>query len=76
LLTLRGSYLILIKYSSLTPNILMVPSLLAQKRRVRITLDLEVMSDFNPRDIDFEKLFKLEPNESVDAYIEDMNVDW
>ena len=54
----------------------MVPSLLAQKRRVRITLDLEVMSDFNPRDIDFEKLFKLEPNETVDAYIEDMNVDW
>ena len=54
----------------------MVPSLLAQKRRVRITLDLEVMTDFNPRDIDFEKLFKLEPNETVDAYIEDMNVDW
>ena len=54
----------------------MVSYTLAQKRRVRITLDLEVMSDFNPRDIDFEKLFKLEPNESVEAYIEDMNVDW
>jgi hypothetical protein len=34
------------------------------------------MSDFNPRDIDFEKLFKLEPNESVETYIEDMNIDW
>ena len=54
----------------------MVPYTLAQKRRVRITLDLEVMSDFNPRDIDFEKLFKLEPNESVESYIEDMNIDW
>ena len=54
----------------------MVSYQLAQKRRVRITLDLEVMSDFNPRDIDFEKLFKLEPNESVEAYIEDMNIDW
>ena len=54
----------------------MVSYTLAQKRRVRITLDLEVMSDFNPRDIDFEKLFKLEPNESVEAYIEDMNIDW
>jgi hypothetical protein len=54
----------------------MVSYQLAQKRRVRITLDLEVMSDFNPRDIDFEKLFKLEPNESVETYIEDMNIDW
>jgi hypothetical protein len=54
----------------------MVSYSLAQKRRVRITLDLEVMSDFNPRDIDFEKLFKLEPNESVETYIEDMNIDW
>lgn len=54
----------------------MVSYTLAQKRRVRITLDLEVMSDFNPRDIDFEKLFKLEPNESVETYIEDMNIDW
>jgi hypothetical protein len=54
----------------------MVSYTLAQKRRVRITLDLEVMSDFNPRDIDWEKLFKLEPNESVETYIEDMNIDW
>ena len=54
----------------------MVSYQLAQKRRVRITLDLEVMSDFNPRDIDWEKLFKLEPNESVETYIEDMNIDW
>jgi len=54
----------------------MVSYSLAQKRRVRITLDLEVMSDFNPRDIDFEKLFKLEPNESVDVYVEDFESDW
>ena len=49
---------------------------LAQKRRVRVTLDLEVFSDFNPREIDWEKIFKLEPSESVDAYIEDFDVDW
>jgi len=45
----------------------------AQKQRVRITLDLSVLSDFNPRDIDFEKLFQLEPNESVDVYIEEFD---
>ena len=54
----------------------MVSYTLAQKRRVRITLDLEVMSDFNPRDIDFQKLFKLEPNESVETYIEDSDDLW
>ena len=42
----------------------------AQKQRVRITLDLNVLNDFNARDIDFEKLFQLEPNENVEVYIE------
>ena len=54
----------------------MVSYSLARKRRVRITLDFDVLSDFNPRDIDFDKLFKLEPNESVESYIEDMDIDW
>jgi len=51
----------------------MVSYSLARKRRVRITLDFDVLSDFNPRDIDFDKLFKLEPNESVESYIEDFD---
>ena len=54
----------------------MVSYQLARKRRVRITLDFDVLSDFNPRDIDFDKLFNLEPTEKVDAYIEDMDIDW
>ena len=45
----------------------------AQKQRVRITLDLSVLSDFNPRDIDFSKLFELEPTENVDVYIEEFD---
>ena len=49
---------------------------LAQKRRVRVTLDLDVLGDFDPRQIDWEKVFKLEPSESVKAYIEDFDVDW
>jgi len=51
----------------------MVSYQLARKRRVRITLEFDVLSDFNPREIDFNKLFKLEPNESVESYIEDFD---
>jgi hypothetical protein len=45
----------------------------AQKQRVRITLDLNVLNDFNARDIDFEKLFQLEPTENVEVYIEEFD---
>lgn len=45
----------------------------AQKQRYRITLDLEVLGDFNPHQIKWEEIFKLEGNERVDSYIEDLN---
>ena len=50
-----------------------VSFLQAQKKHVRLTIDLDVFSDFNARDIDFEKLFNLEPSEKVDAYIEEFD---
>ena len=49
---------------------------LAQKKSVRVTLDFEVYDDFNPRQINWDKVFELEPNESVSVYIEDLDVDW
>lgn len=45
----------------------------ARKQKVRITLELEVFEDFNARDINFEKLFKLEPSESVEVYVEEFD---
>tara|TARA_Y100000114_G_scaffold136307_1_gene137703 strand:- start:262 stop:435 length:174 start_codon:yes stop_codon:yes gene_type:complete len=45
----------------------------AQKQRYRITLDLEVMEDFNPHNIDWEQLFELEGSERCDAYVEDLS---
>ena len=46
----------------------------AQKQRYRITLDLEVMEDLNPHNIDWETLFELEGNEQViDSYVEDLS---
>lgn len=47
----------------------------AQKHRYRITLELDVLDDFNPRDIDWGKLFELGGDEKVSAYIEDFNSD-
>ena len=45
-----------------------------QKQRYRITLDLEVMEDFDPHQIDWENLFELEGNEKViDSYVEDLS---
>jgi hypothetical protein len=46
----------------------------AQKRKVRITLEMEVFEDFNARDIDWEKMFDLEPAEKVEAYVEDFSL--
>ena len=46
--------------------------------RYRITLDLSVEDDFNPRDINWDKVFDLGGNESVESYIEelDLPVSW
>ena len=50
----------------------------SQRQRIRITLDLDVLDDFNPRDINWDKVFDLGGNESVEAYIEelDLPVNW
>ena len=42
-----------------------------QKKQVRVTLTLSVLSDFNARQIDRRKLFELEDNEDCQAYIEE-----
>ena len=48
------------------------------QNKYRITLDLQVESDFNPRDINWDKVFDLGGNESVESYIEelDLPVNW
>lgn len=51
----------------------MVSYQIAQKKKVRLTIELEVFDDFNARDINFEKLFNLEPSESVDVYVEEFD---
>ena len=44
------------------------------QQRYRITLDLSVEDDFNPRDINWDKVFDLGGNESVETYIEELDL--
>jgi hypothetical protein len=61
--------------SSITPRrtLMSVAYLQGQKQRYRVTLELEVLSDFDPHNIDWEKVFQLEPAEKVSAYVEDLS---
>ena len=43
------------------------------KNRYRITLELDVEDDFNPRQINWEKVLELHANESVESYTEDLS---
>ena len=44
-----------------------------QKSKYRITLELDVLDDFNPRDIDWRKVLKIEENEDCKCYIEEID---
>ena len=50
----------------------------AEKSKYRITLELETLSDFNPYDISWDKVFDLQDNECCESVIEDMSnpVSW
>ena len=51
------------------------PANLVQKK-YRITLNLSVLNDFNPHQINYEKLFKLDADyEALSVQIEDLNYD-
>ena len=57
-----------------TESIMSVVYQQAQKQRYRITLDLEVMDDFDPHQIDWEQLFELQGSERlIDSYVEDLS---
>ena len=51
-----------------------VSNIYGQKSKYRITLELDVLDDFNPRQIDWRKVLQIEENESIDCYIEDVDL--
>ena len=57
-----------------TESIMSVLYSQAQKQRYRITLDIVVMDDFDPHQINWEELFEMEGTERViDSYVEDLS---
>jgi len=45
----------------------------AQKVRYRVTLDISAFPDFNPHQIQWDRVLDLEPAEKVSAYVEDLS---
>lgn len=45
----------------------------AQKEKFRITLEITAFPDFDPYQIDWKKLFAMEPSEKVTAYVESLS---
>jgi len=43
------------------------------KNKYRITLELDVLDDFNPRQINWRKVLQIEENEDLECYIEDID---
>ena len=39
----------------------------------RVTLDMSVLGDFDPRQVDYTKVFDLQENEEVEAYVEELD---
>jgi hypothetical protein len=47
--------------------------LIGQKSKYRVTLELDVLQDFNPHQIDWNKVLDLQGSERVKTYIEDLS---
>ena len=45
----------------------------ASKSKYRVTLDLEVQEDFNPHNIDWQKVLDVQGNERISSYEEDLD---
>jgi len=47
----------------------------AQMHKYRITLDLEVMEDFDPKDLDWDTILNLEGGEHLEVDVKELNTD-
>jgi len=50
-----------------------MPLSYASKSKFRVTLELDVYDDFNPNQIDWEKLLDVQGNENLSVYVEDLS---
>ena len=67
----------MVDYECSIIRLLMINSYLtSHKTKYRITLELDVMQDFNPYEINWRKVFDLQSSEKVKSYIEDLSIDY
>jgi hypothetical protein len=45
----------------------------SQRQKYRITLELDVMEDFSPHNIDWDKVLDIQGGEQVSSYVEDLS---
>lgn len=48
----------------------------ASRQKYRVTLEFDVFDDFDPYNINWQKLFDIEGQESLDVHIEDLSTEW
>jgi len=72
-LTTIHSDIIILLVTLILPNLMTVSYYNRTQQRYRITLDITVEDEFNPRQIDWRKVLQLEPNESVESVTEDLS---
>ena len=65
---------IIIKYTLKLSNPMTVSNYYGQKTKYRITLELDVLDDFNPREIDWRKVLDMQEIEDCKCYIEDVDL--
>ncbi len=51
-----------------------VSNIYGQKSKYRITLEIEALDDFNPHQINWDKVLDMQDNESVESVIEDLSI--
>ena len=51
-----------------------VSNIYAPKTKYRITLEIEALDDFNPHQINWDKVLDMQDNESVESVIEDLSI--
>ena len=62
------------KYHPQPSNPMSVSNYYGQKTKYRITLELDVLDDFNPREIDWRKVLDMQEIEDCRCYIEDVDL--
>ena len=51
-----------------------VSNIYGQKSKYRITLEIEALDDFNPHQINWDKVLDMQDKESVESVIEDLSI--